>query len=471
MKTIIILCLTCCSITCFSQKHDHPESNKWLIDSSLYLSDSTAVSNLVFSGDKAEIAFLDENGNVSSELSVPGRVLGLSKWKGNVVAFYADQWDTWKVIKNVHALLIDVKTRTIRQDQPLFTNPGKYFIICQVRNDDQGNFGCFLIRTTFLERADNSNRPKVHGLINGTSALTAMYLSDDFHPVSRSLTTALIRTVFFGSYVNRKGELAILSYWNNQIVAEKFGTDGQLQKKATVSFTSPDPWGTDENLWARGAFRPGSDNIMAFSVYMGVFVVDFGSEKAWALETPAANDKDYNDRINRDPEAKKTHYFKYAGSFKPDCLFFNGDTLIYSKEIQYWQTETNNTTRWMGAGTMVTVYDGKFQWIHNFYLDRYFEAFLDGGYRWSYKVQNGKLLAYGNAVTKPAHYENICYIADLHTFTLGQKTMDWGDVSHQNCSEPSSVLWFRDNLLKNPSMGLGFFGHHIESCLVKIAFP
>lgn len=466
MKNLFIPCLILTSLTSFAQK---TETHPWLIDSSLYLSDSTAVSSLVFSNDKAAIAFLDENGNVSTELSIPGRILGLSKWKGNVVAFYADQWDNWKVIKNIHAVLIDAKTRTIRQDQPLYTNPGKFFIICQVRNDDQGNFGCFLVRTTYLEGADVSNRPKKHGLINGTSALTPIYLSDDFHPVVRSLTTAAFRTVFFGSYVNRKGELAILSYWNNQIVAEKFGTDGQLQKKATVSFNSPDPWGTDENKWTRGAFRPGNDNVLAFSVYMGVFAVDFGSEKAWALETPAANDKAYNDHINQDPEAKKTRYFKYAGSFKPDCLFFDGDNLICSKEIQYWEQPLQNF-RYIGAGTMVTVYDGQFHWLHNFYLDRYFESFSNGGYRWSYHTQNGKLLAFGNALTHVEHYENICYVMDLHSFTMEQKTMDWGDLNHHDFADVSRVFWFRDNLLKNPSTA-GGFARHLESQLVKMSYP
>lgn len=469
MKSIFILCLTFASFTAFSQKNDRPESHHWLIDSSLYLSDSTAVSSLVFSDNKAGIAFLNENGNVATELSVPGRILGISKWKGNVVAFYTDQWDNWKVIKNVHALLIDTKTRTIRQDQPLYSNTGKNFIVCQVRNDDQGNFGCFLIRTSFLEGDDNSNRPKIHGLRNGTSALTALYLSDDFHPVSRSLTTAAFRTVFFGSYVNRKGELAILSYWNNQIVAEKFGTDGQLQNKATVAFVSPDPWGNDEHDWTRGAFRPGSDNILAFSEFMGVFVVDFASQKAWALETPSANDKAYNDHINQDPEAKKVHYYKYAGSFKPDCLFFDGDTLISSKEIQYWEQPLNNY-RFIGAGTMVTIYDAQFHWLHNFYLDRYFESFSDGGYRWTYKIRNGHLLAYGNVLTHAEHYENICYIADLHTFNLEQKTLDWGDLRHTTYSDVERVFWFRDNLLKNPSTA-GGFARHMESCFVKMAYP
>lgn len=469
MKTLFILCLTLCSLVSFSQKQDRYEVHKWKIDSSLNLSDSTAVAGLIGGNNKGGIAFLDENGNVSAELSIPGRIIGLSKWKGNIVGFYVDQWDARKVTQNIHAVLIDVRTKAIKQDQPIFTNPDKHYIVNQVMNDDRGNFGSLLIRTSKQKGGYSPGFGTRAEPYSETAALTALYLSDNLQPVTRPLSSAAIGTAYLAAYANRNGDLAILSYGENQIVAEKFGSDGQLQKKATVSFPGFNPWGIAVNGWTRGAFRPASNDILAFSVVKGVFVFDFGSGKAWSLETAGSNDKAYNDHVDQDPEVKKAKNFKYTGDFKPDCLFFDGDTLICSKEIEYSE-QPLQYRRYIGAGTMVTVYDGQFRWLHNFYLDRYFESFTDDGYHWSYKVQNGRILAFANAVAHVEKYENICYVADLHTYQLEQKILDWGDVPHVIFSDAQNVFWFRNNLLKNPYTA-SETRKRVESYLVRMQYP
>jgi hypothetical protein len=451
----------------FSQKQ---ASHPWLLDSALYLSDSTAVATLAFREDKSGSAFLDQNGYISNELSMPGRTIGLAKWKGNIIVFCVDQYDRWKMIKNIHAVLINIKTKAILQDQLFFTNPGKNFIVCKVIKDDQSNFGSLLVRTTGLEGNFDPNHPKRVAHKAETTALTTVYLSDAFQPVTRSLSTAPIGTPYFAAYANRKGEMAILSYAGDKIVAEKFGSDGQLQKKVTVAFPGFNPWAVEANNSSRGAFRPDNDDILVFSVMKGVFVADFGSEKAFPLETPGLNDKAYNDRVDSDPDAKKGKYFKYPGSFKPNCLFFVGDTLIFSKEIQYDQSNGGPNIRFIAAGTMVTMYDGQFHWLHQFYLDRYFESFSDGGRGWSYHVQNGRLLAFGNVITGAEHYDNICYVMDLHNYTNDLKTLEWGDGKRGDYSNIETVCWFRNNLLKNQATGREF-SRHFEGRFVKIAYP
>jgi hypothetical protein len=479
MKAIFILFLSLSAILCFAQKQDPADAHPWGIKQIVYLSDSTGAGDLYFKDNKsAGIAFVDQNGNVSKELTVPGRVVGLARWKGNLVAIYVDQWDPWKLIKEVHGMIVDGRTKNILSDQLVYSNTGRNFIECTMANDDQGNFGCLLIRSTGVEGNFDPNFPKQVRHLGETTAFNAITLTDASKPVAKPLTSTAVGAAYLAAYANHKGEVAILSFANGQVTAEKFGRDGQLQKKLTGSLPDYTPNSHDDDHGLCGTFNPRADDILAFSMAnpdvrkghrnLNSFVFDFAAGKTTVVESFKA-DKDYLAQIKFDPSVSNTRNFKNPEDFRPDGILFAGDTLIISKEIRYNELDGNNV-RFASAGTIISMYDRQYHPLHQFTLDKYFEAFSNGGRGWTYRLHDGKLLAFTNVITGAEHYDNICYVIDMKTFRTNLKVLDWGNGGRRDYSNVEDIFWFRDNLLKDQALS-SFMYRHVNSYLVKMAYP
>ena len=479
MKFISTFLLLLPAILCFSQKEEKDQVHPWYLNHILSLSDSTGVAGLLYQEKKSGVAFLDNNGNVSTELSLSGPVIGVAKWKNNIVAVYSDQWDTWHAIKEVHAVLIDGKTRAILSDQLLYSNPGKNAIICSLNSDDRGNFGYLLIRTTGQPGNYDLNSEKDLRRLEATTAATVIFLSDPFQPLAKSLTSVAIGTNYLSSYANNKGEIAILSYTDGQVVAEKFGRDGQLQKKITAPLPDYTPMFRDWNDGLRGLFNPSSADVLTFSLAnpdlgrkhrnLSTFVFDFSNGKASVLES-AKLDKDYYNQLKTDAALDKTKHFKEVEDLRADGIIYLGDTVAVINEIRYYEVGTPNI-RFFSEGTIMSLYDRQYHLLHRFFLDRFYEKIGDGGRGWTYHVRNGKIMAVCNEIHGAEHFDNICYIIDPKTYTMDRKVLDWGNIPRMSMSDMQTVFWFRNNLLKDASAGGHFLSSRFTTSLVKVDFP
>lgn len=479
MKTISTILLLLPAILCFSQKEGKDQTHPWYFNHIVSLSDSTGVAGLMFRDKKSGVAFLDNNGNVSTELSLSGPVIGVAKWKNNIVAVYSDQWDTWHAIKEVHAVLIDGKTKTILSDQLLYSNPGKNAIICSLNSDDKGNFGHLLIRTTGQPGNYDLNSEKDLRRLEATTAATAIYFSDAFQPLLKPLPSAAVGTDYLSSYANSKGEIAILSYSNGQVVAEKFGRDGQLQKKITAALPDYTPMFRDQDDGLRGLFNPISPDVLTLSLAnpdpgrkhrnLSSFVFDFSNGKASVLES-AKLDKDYYNQLKTDPALDKTKHFKGVEDLRADGIIYLGDTLALVNEIRYYEIGSPNI-RYFSEGTIMSLYDRQYHLLHRFFLDRFYEKISEGGRGWTYHVRNGKIMAVCNEISGAEHYDNICYVIDPRTYTMDRKVLDWGSVPRMAMPNMQTVFWFRNSLLKNSWAGGSLLSSHFNTSLTKIDLP
>ncbi|HEY4107595.1 hypothetical protein [Puia sp.] len=484
MKNLCILLLLLSATPAFSQKSAASPKQKWQIYKIAYTSDSTGVALLDYNEKRSGIVFLSQDGSIQKELPLPGEVWELAQWRGKVLAFYCDTWGKgWTVKKNIHALLIDPGTKAIVGDQLIYNNESGNMLDCTVNCDHQGNFHFFLVRTTG-QKGDVGNEKswKEYNRLRNTVALSAVYFSDSFKPVVVPLTGAAIGAdIYLGNYSNKAGEIGIVSFTKGVITAEKFGRDGKLQKTVTCPFEySSDYWDYDNSI--RGMFSPNDKDALVFSVAnpddrsrhrnIGSFVFDFASGQTKTLESVQLN-KDYFRSFKNNPDLEKTKHFKEVEAFRPAGIFFIGDTLVVTKEIRYEEIvpPPSPVTIWHGNGAIMSFYDKQYQLLHQVFLDKRYEAFMNLGRGLTYHIRDGKIYAYANILAGIGRLGNVCFVVNPKSYTVETKTPDWGDVTTSAPTLIEDMFWFRDKLLEDRTTEHYMFGAHIGSYLVTAAYP
>jgi len=482
MKNLLSVLFVLLSFTgSFAQKKEKPTEYPWQIRNIVYLSDSTGVGNLGYSDKKSGLAFLNQNGQVEKELSLPGNVTEIGKWKNNILCIYINEF-AGKPAKEIHAALVDAKKRTILSDKLIYQNQGDIQLDLTPGKDNAGNFYYLLIRTTAL--AGDPGRTiseKEEKKLGSTTALTALYLSDKLEPTLRQLQSAAIGGIFLSSFTNKKGEIAILTESNDQLIAEKFGQDGQLQKKLTTALEFPDDRRSTYSSHRAGRFDPNADDLLAFSIENGdhknhhsllsLFLFDFATGKV-LTNGPSILDKDYFHQMKDNSELTKTKHFKDVEDLKPDGVLFIGDKLAVCNQIQYlWSLpQQGAAVRFTSEGAVLSLYDKQLHLLHQFFLDMYYECFMDVGRGLSYHLRDGKLLVFGNELAGVGAYGNFCYALDLNKFSVEKKIPEWGNVMKSYPVDPQTVFWFDKSILKNHAAGNYFFGKHVDSYLVKTEY-
>jgi len=463
----------------FAQKKEKAPEWPWQISDILYLSDSTGVGKLAYSDKKSGMVFVNEKGIVEKEVPLPGHVFGFGKSKSNILAFYSNEWDG-KPMKEIHAILVDAKTKGVLFDKLVYTNTGENQLDCSLGKDNGGNLSYLLIRTTGLTGDPGRTlSEKEEKKLNTTTALTALFLSDKGEATLRQLPSAAIGGLFLSAYTNRKGEIAIVSELNDQVVAEKFGLDGLLQKKLTSALEFPEDHPSN-SFWSHrvGRFDPTTDNTLAFSInnqdhrkrhmLLSLFVFDFATGKV-LTNGSSTLDKDYFKQMKDNPELTKTKHFKDVENLKPDGVVYIGDKLAICNQIQYiWSMgQQGSATRYTSEGAIVSIYDRQLKLLHQFFLDENYECFIDIGRGFSYAIRDGKLLLFGNELAGIGAYDNFYYALDTEKFTMEKKKPEWGAVMKSYPVDPATVFWFHKSLLKTHAAGGYFFGKHVDSYLVK----
>jgi len=276
------LMLLAAFIPTFSQKQDKPQAYPWIITDRIYTSDSTAAAVLEYNGNKKSIGFISQNGTVDKEVHLGGsNIVGLGKWKGNILCFYTEETENTHK-KGIHAVLVDGKTRSLLTDKVVYSNPGDHQLDLIMGKDAEDNFHYLLLRNTdtkvgFMHPIDYWQNEHMQR----TTGLTELYLSDQLQPTSKELSSSGIGGDFLSSFTDTKGQLIFLSFAKDQLVAERFSPDGQLQQKLTTPLDYTPTGFNFLRIWA-GQLDPANNNILTFNMahythhaWLSLFVFDF----------------------------------------------------------------------------------------------------------------------------------------------------------------------------------------------------
>jgi hypothetical protein len=231
----------------------------------------------------------------------------------------------------------------------------------------------------------------------------------------------------------------------------------------------------------RGSLDPTNDNIVSFSIahlpkrgrksYLSLFVFDFASGQV-PLQESAELNKDYFRQFKDNPDLVKAKHFKLVENLKPDNMIFWKDKLIVFNEIRYnysasYSNGSQGATRFDSEGVIVSFYDKQYHLVHQLFLDRYYEAFINTGRGLSYCLRDGKILAFGNELPHILAYGNFCYVIDPETYTVERKEPEWGDAPKGDPVDITNIFWFRKAIVTNHEDAGTFFTSHTKSYLVK----
>jgi hypothetical protein len=475
----LILLLAAASAS--AQKQDKPAEYPWRMVQSIYTSDSTGVARVTYSGERSGLAFINQEGALEKELPLPGNAIGIGKWHGNIIAFYIDEFDYKRVTQQIHAALIDAREKTILEDKIVYNNPGDKMLQWSMGNDCQDQFDYLLIRVTGQEGAPGrswSERERKH--MEETSALWTLGLSDHLQAVLKPLASAAIGGFFLNNYANCRGEITIVSYTNDQLVAERFAPDGALLKKVST----PLDYAYGYNDWddsRRGSLDPVSGDTLTFSLahpdhrgkdqYLSLVVFDLKGGKTLFRQCSQLN-KDYFRQFRIDEDQVKSKHFRSVEYLRPDGIFYVGDKLVVFNEIRYnWAiAQQGDGARFDSEGVIVNFYDRKYQLVRQLFLDRYYESFFNAGRGLSYCLRDGKILAFGNEIPRSLTYGNFYYVIDPETYTSERKDAAWGDIPKSSPVNLGTMFWFRSTIVKNHYDDRYLLGSRLNSYMEKISY-
>jgi hypothetical protein len=482
MKSLsVLLILLLPAILTWAQKPDKPGAFPWKMEQSLYTSDSTGVASLTYSGDKTGLAFINQDGVLEKELPLPCNTIGIGKWNGDIIAFYINEFDYRSVTRQIHAVLIDAKTKSILADKVVYNNPGDNMLSWEMGNDDRGNFAHLLIRVTGQDKAPGRTLDeKEQQQMDETTAMSILSLSDDLKPTLKPLASAAIGGIFFDNYTNTRGEATIVSYANDRLVAERFGTDGQLLKRIETPIDYAYLY-FDWNDSRRGRLDPGTGDTLTFSMahtdhrkkssLLSLLVFDLKDGKTLFQQTSQLN-KEYLQQCCDSLPLVRSKHFKPIQYLKPDGIIYVGDKLVVFNEIRYnWSMPQNGVSlRFDSEGVIVNFYNNKYHLLRQLFLDRFYECYFNMGRGLSYCIRDGRILAFGNEQPHAFGYGSFCYSIDPETFTAEKRRLEWGDIPKTSPVDLNTLFWFRNTIVNNHNSNEYMFGSHLNSYLGKVDY-
>jgi hypothetical protein len=381
------------------------------------------------------------------------------------------------VKKEIHAMLIDTRTRKSVADNVIFTNTSGKLPMATVIDDDQGDFHYLLIRTT--EQNGNSDvnaGDKEKTRVLATTALAAITLTPDGRPAVTTLPSTAVGADFVAAYANRKGELSIISHANDQIIAEEFGLDDRLQKKLTAPLDYTPTLDYDEDN-IRGLFDPRNNETLTFALtakdhrdkhlVLSFFVFDFAAGKI-PLQQSSVLDGDYRKQFKDNPDWKAVKNVKNVEEQRPDGIVYLNEKLVIFTDIRYTvMPRGSGATRFESEGAIANVFDSQYHPVHQFFLDKNFECFINNGRGLSYHVHNGKIYAFGSELDGVAKYRNALFIIDANNNTLSKITPDYGDGSKQHPVRLDGLFWSGNFFAKYQPSDLKYDGSRTNSIITK----
>jgi hypothetical protein len=466
-------------IPAISQGQDKPQEYPWFITDRIYTSDSTAAAILEYHDSKRSIGFITQDGSLQKEIPLKGaNILGLGKWNGNILCFYTEEKENTRR-KDIHAVLVDGNTQTLVTDKVIYTNPGNRQLDMAMGNDAEGNFHHLLIRSTDFKAGFMHPVEWYSESIQRTTGLAELQLSDQLEPAVKELPSVGIGGDFMGSFTDDKGQLTLLSFNKDQLIAERFSPEGQLQQ----TLTTPLDYTPNGIAFVRdwmGQLDPANGNILTFNIvhggrhkYFSLFVFDFEARTIVFQQKDELN-RDYFRAYENNSGLTTTRRFQPADNLKPANIVYTNDKLVVFQEItSEWCPPNNGPCTLDAEGVIASVYDRQqYHLVHQFFLDRWEETKFEVGRDISCTVRDGKIHVFGSQnINKLIYkYDNFYYVIDPEKNIARKMTPD-GDTNPQpDPIDARNIMWFRNGILRVNAGGREYADSQPHSRLVKISY-
>lgn len=440
-------------------------SQDYLIVKTLTANDSIAFTTLRYGRKDYGFGVVSSKGVMNWQVRVPGYILGLGKFKNNVVVFYTfEDLKSLTALKEVHVALIDLKEKKITEDKIVYKNETKYQIDPSILDDPEGNFTYLLIRTTPLKGGIGSMANNSETKLNETTQLSAISLQTNLATQSKDFKSIALESAFVAACEGINNDVYVASFSNDQLVTEKFDGDGDPKGKLSVGA----PCRT------KSRFHPviKYDNLQGNCIEVAIayennhkddvlrsFRFNFNDQKAYATEEAVLN-KDYVKRLEQPQGEKKTRLsnFKSIDELYPVQILETNDHVIVLKEIQYHFTPSGDDAERFGRdGNIISIYSKKdLHTERDLIIDKTCETFIMGGTSICSYIKNGKLYTVTCELTGPGKYKTFLYTINIDDGTMAKKELEKEDAGKGWITDPTTIAWFSDNFITPFDSGKAF---------------
>jgi len=338
--TICSIFLFCYSSLIAQKTADLNTAGNWHIRDVFYLNQSQGIGIAEFTPLRNFVVLVNNEAKVEWEARIDEYIWGISKFKGNILAFY-------KKFGELHMATLDPKSGRILDDKLIYKGSKQIYVT--VQNDPSGNFGNVLIRSSFFD----------------LKTLTLITLAENGNATIKEVPSVAIGASYIGNSMAKDGHFFIASIINNSVVVEQFNHEAVLESKLEKPLDSrkkfsysgimrTDNYNNNAVVISLKYQNPDKDYVFSY------FNFDFEKKQvAIANEKPLNKESDYK--------------FKSNNYLEPMIALFTNDRIILLKEVNYLSGSSSysaNPAAFFSGSAVVSVYDKQMHLLHDIVLEK-----------------------------------------------------------------------------------------------------
>jgi hypothetical protein len=422
LKRILFISILFTYVTnSFAQTDYLKIAGKWHLRDILYLNDSQGFAIAEYSPTKNSVVLVNNQASVQWEDRFDEHIYGISKFNGNVLAFYMKPTE-------VHMATIDIQSGKTLSDKIIYD--GEKHKIVTVQNDMDGNFENLLIRPIASPYSSEESK--------GLKLLT---LAADGNPIVKDVPSAVVGGAFVGSCKTKDGHIMLASIANEALVVEQFTREAVLKHKLEK------PLNCRKKLRYKGMMRPDTfagNTVVVSLKYENPDKDDVFSYFAFNFDTKKILTSD------EAPLNKESSYkFKNRESLLPMGIYFTNDKIVLVKEVNYLHQSggQNVLFRYISEAAVVSVYDKKLKLLNEVVLEKEMEVFSNSPVGIAGRITPDKLQLITADFGYKKPYGDYCYTIDLKTGEYVKKKLGLAKdfYSQPVCSH--STFWFKNECI------------------------
>jgi len=394
----------------------------------------------------------DSKGNLKWQLPVPGEPLGMGKSGNNVIVIYAEDHKIFRLIKVIHAMLVEPAKKKVLKDVVIYTNPGKMAIQPEILKDPAGNLSSVLVRqTTLKEGTGGFGGFGNAGSYEESKTLTMIHLGDDLVSQTKDLKSISLGSDYIVSYAGSNNEIYVCSYSNGQLVTERFnGSGNKMSQLATaLSYRKKDHY----NFVAEYDSLRENCFDLAFAYinekkdrFIRLFRFDFNNKKTVITE-PVIIDKDYLKTLKADNPESKLNHFTSIKFLRPLQVLNTPDQTFLIKEIQTANADSRgNVATYFRLGAVISVYSKDLKLIKDIPIDKISSNGLWGMNQIHGHVKGNKLYIVTNEKNGLGN-QAVLYTINLDDLSMVSKNIPDPESGVNWLTTPDDVQWYNNNFL------------------------
>ncbi len=444
-----IFIISCSGLLAQKNKEEaSKKEKKWYVKGALQLSDTQALTIIEYASYKNGVFMVNNKGLIEWDILINGCILGISKYKGNILVFYTARgaWDkvdnaiTFPISK-INIATLDIKSRKIIADKEVYK--GNKYVIPYIQNDVTGNFSQLLIRSTIS--------PKKPGK---TKWLTSITLTADGSAEKKNIPTIAVEGSYIGNSAGKDGSFFIASFVNGLIVVEKFSHDGVLINKLESS-----PLDIHKKLKYRSVMV--TDTFTNNAVLLNLRVLN--KEKVKAFSYLRFNFDDNQVAAINETPLNKTSSYKFSNytQLEPIEVLFTNDKIIMAREVRFTEVITRSTGRASfmehGENLVLSIFDKQMKLLHDVVIQKTTISYSKIDVGLGCHIKKDKLYILSGENHGLGTFENYCYTVNLNDGKWEKRKIGANKPSMSTGIYTQGTIWFANEFVMSHLHEGGFF--------------